>query len=100
MARPDEEDTIQLAVGVPAEALKSNKLALKEAVSDLADTLMMVSEPFAVAYGRGLLNDALVIDIVRAQPVSASCAAPCRKRKISAPFWRPATMSTSNCLGC
>jgi rod shape-determining protein MreB len=63
MAGPDDDDTIQLAVGVPAEALKSNKNALKEAVADLTDTLMMVSEPFAVAYGRGLLNDALVIDI-------------------------------------
>lgn len=63
MARPAADETIQLAVGVPAEALKSNRLALKDAVADLVDTLMIVSEPFAVAYGRGLLNDALVIDI-------------------------------------
>ncbi len=63
LAKPSQDDTIQLAIGVPAEALKSNKLALKEAVADLADALMIVSEPFAVAYGRRLLTDTLVIDI-------------------------------------
>jgi rod shape-determining protein MreB and related proteins len=63
LAQPSSEVSVQLAVGVPAEALKTNRLALKEAVADRVDTLMIVSEPFAVAYGRGLLNDALIIDI-------------------------------------
>ena len=50
-------------VGVPAESLRANKLAIKRAVQDYVDSLMVVSEPFAAAYGRGLLNNAIVIDI-------------------------------------
>ncbi len=50
-------------VGVPAESLRANKLAIKRAVQDFVDSLMVVSEPFAAAYGRGLLNNAIVIDI-------------------------------------
>jgi rod shape-determining protein MreB and related proteins len=50
-------------VGVPAESFKTNKLAIKRCVGDVAEALMVVSEPFAVAYGEDLLNNALVIDI-------------------------------------
>jgi len=60
---PKAGETIYAAAGVPAEALKVNKLALREAVAEYAETLAIVSEPFAVAYGQGLLNDALIIDI-------------------------------------
>jgi rod shape-determining protein MreB len=48
---------------VPSESLNSNKLAIREAVSEYVDSLMVVSEPFAIAYGADLLNHALVIDI-------------------------------------
>jgi len=54
---------IYAVVGVPAESLRANKLAIKRAVQDYVDSLMVVSEPFAAAYGRGLLNNAIVIDI-------------------------------------
>jgi rod shape-determining protein MreB and related proteins len=54
---------IHAAVGVPAEALKVNKLAIREAVKEYADALMVVSEPFAVAYGLDALNNAMIIDI-------------------------------------
>jgi rod shape-determining protein MreB and related proteins len=54
---------VHAAVGVPAEALKVNKLAIREAVKEYADALMVVSEPFAVAYGLDALNNALIIDI-------------------------------------
>ncbi len=54
---------IYAAVGVPAEALKVNKLAIRDAVKEYADTLMVVSEPFAVAYSLGALNNAMVIDV-------------------------------------
>lgn len=54
---------IHAAVGVPAEALKVNKLAIREAVQEYADALMVVSEPFAVAYGLDALNNAMIIDI-------------------------------------
>jgi rod shape-determining protein MreB and related proteins len=56
-------ERIQAVVGVPAESLKTNKLAIKRCVGDAADTIMVVSEPFAVAYGTDLLNNSLVIDI-------------------------------------
>lgn len=57
------EDEICVAVGVPAEALKVNKLAIRNAVSAHAKKLMVVSEPFAVAYGVGALDNTMVIDI-------------------------------------
>ncbi len=63
MAGPAEGQEIYAAVGVPAEALKVNKLAIRDAVKEYADALMVVSEPFAVAYGLGTLNNAMIIDI-------------------------------------
>lgn len=60
---PKSASEIYAAVGVPAEALRVNKLAIRNAVKEYADSLMVVSEPFAVAYGLGTLNNALIIDI-------------------------------------
>jgi len=57
------DQTIYAVVGVPAESLRSNKLAIKRATEDFVDSLMVVSEPFSAAYGRGVLNNAVVIDI-------------------------------------
>jgi rod shape-determining protein MreB and related proteins len=50
-------------VGVPAESFRVNKLAIRELVADFADTIMVVSEPFSVAYGLNAINNAMVIDI-------------------------------------
>jgi rod shape-determining protein MreB len=63
LAAPAENQAIYAAVGVPAEALKVNKLAIRDAVKEYADSLMVVSEPFSVAYGQGTLNNAMIIDI-------------------------------------
>lgn len=63
LVQPSESQKIYAAVGVPAEALRVNKLAIRDAVKEYADTLMIVSEPFAVAYSLGALNNALIIDI-------------------------------------
>lgn len=63
LVEPEDGQQIYAAVGVPAEALKVNKIAIREAVREYADTLMVVSEPFAVAYQLGALNDALIVDI-------------------------------------
>lgn len=63
LAEPGEGQAIYAAVGVPAEALKVNKLAIRDAVKEYADSLMVVSEPFSIAYGLGALNNAMVIDI-------------------------------------
>ncbi len=57
------EAKIRAVVGVPAESFKVNKVAIKKAVSEFSEALFVVSEPFAVAYGVGALDNALVIDI-------------------------------------
>ena len=58
-----ESQPVYAVVGVPAECLKSSKEAVRRHLSRVAQAVMLVSEPFAVAYGKDLLNDALVIDI-------------------------------------
>jgi len=63
LAGVSEGQTVYAVVGVPAESLRSNKLAIKNAAQEYVDSLMVVSEPFAAAYGRGVLNNAIVIDI-------------------------------------
>ena len=63
LAKPEQGQPLYIAVGVPAECFKNNKIAIKRCVGDAATSIMVVSEPFAVAYGKDLLKDALVIDI-------------------------------------
>ncbi len=63
LAGPRPGQKIHAVVGVPADTLKVNKLAIRKAVAEFVHSLMVVSEPFAVAYGMQLLNNALVIDI-------------------------------------
>lgn len=63
LANPGPDMKIQALVGVPADTLKVNKLAIRKAVSEYVDSLMVVSEPFAVAYGMDLLTHSLIIDI-------------------------------------
>jgi rod shape-determining protein MreB len=50
-------------LGVPSESFKANKMAIKRLVADFADEIMVVTEPFSVAYGLDALNNAMVIDI-------------------------------------
>ena len=54
---------VRAVVGVPAEALRHNKQQLRKAMGGIVDSLMIVSEPFAVAYGLEALLHALVVDI-------------------------------------
>ena len=63
MAGAESGEDVCVAVGVPAEALKVNKLAIRNAVSQHARKLLVVSEPFSVAYGLGTLDNAMIIDI-------------------------------------
>jgi rod shape-determining protein MreB len=63
LARPAPGQKVKAIIGVPAEALKVNKLAIMNAVSKYVSTAMVVSEPFAVAYGMDLLDNAFIIDI-------------------------------------
>lgn len=55
--------TVQAVVGVPAEALRVNKQQLRSALKGIVDSLMIVSEPFAVAYALESLVNSLIIDI-------------------------------------
>jgi rod shape-determining protein MreB len=54
---------VRAVVGVPAKALRVNKQSLREAVGPHVDNLLIVSEPFAVAYGLDALLHSMVIDI-------------------------------------
>lgn len=54
---------VHAVVGVPAEALRVNRLHLRHAMEGIADSLMIVSEPFAVAYGEEALMHSMIIDI-------------------------------------
>jgi len=63
LANPGPGQKIHAVVGVPSDSLKVNKLAIRKAVSEFVHSLMVVTEPFAVAYGMNVLNNALVIDI-------------------------------------
>ena len=55
--------TVQAVVGVPAEAMRVSRQHLRNAVKGVADSLLLVSEPFAVAYGMDALLHTMIIDI-------------------------------------
>jgi rod shape-determining protein MreB len=63
LADVGSDEEICVAVGVPAEALKVNKTSIKNAISEHASKLMVVSEPFSVAYGLGALDNTMILDI-------------------------------------
>ncbi|MDX1503926.1 MAG: rod shape-determining protein [Thermoanaerobaculia bacterium] len=58
-----ERFKVRAVVGVPASAMRVNKQQLRDALTGVVDSLMIVSEPFAVAYGLDALLHALIIDI-------------------------------------
>ncbi|QLH37968.1 MAG: rod shape-determining protein [Defluviicoccus sp.] len=60
---PRSETRVRAVIGVPAESFRSNQLAIKDAVADYVSASMVVSEPFAVAYGLNMLDNTLIIDI-------------------------------------
>jgi rod shape-determining protein MreB len=63
LTQPAAGQKIRAVVGVPAEALRVSRQHLRSAVQGLADSLMIVSEPFAVAYGMDALLHTMVVDI-------------------------------------
>jgi rod shape-determining protein MreB len=54
---------VRAVVGVPAEAFRVSRQNLRHTMEGIADSVMLVSEPFAVAYGLEALLHALIIDI-------------------------------------
>ena len=63
LARAPVGNTIFAVIGVPAEASVEGKASIIEAASNCIDSVIVCSEPFAVAYGLDFLDDTLVIDI-------------------------------------
>ena len=63
LADRKEGQSVRAVVGVPAEALRVSRQHLRAAVKGIADALLIVSEPFAVAYGMDALLHTMVIDI-------------------------------------
>jgi rod shape-determining protein MreB len=55
--------TIYAVIGAPAEASVEGKATILEAAANCIDSVIVTSEPFAVAYGLDFLDDTLVIDI-------------------------------------
>ena len=62
-AKPRADELVYAVIGAPAEASIHNKEAILNAVRGTVDSVMLCSEPFAVAYGLDMLDDVLVIDI-------------------------------------
>ena len=54
---------VRAVLGVPASTLRTSKQYLRDVLDGLFDKLIIVSEPFAVAYGQDALLHTLVIDI-------------------------------------
>lgn len=57
-----KKPVVRAVVGVPAEAMRVNKQQLRKGLEGTVDALMIVSEPFAVAYGLDALLHSLVVD--------------------------------------
>lgn len=63
LANAPKDATIHAVIGAPAEASHEGKAAIIDAARDCTDSVIVCSEPFAVAYGLDFLEDTLVIDI-------------------------------------
>ncbi len=63
LAKAPAGSTIYAVIGAPAEASVEGKANIIEAASSCIDSVIVCSEPFAVAYGLDFLDDTLVIDI-------------------------------------
>jgi rod shape-determining protein MreB len=63
LAQAPAGSSIFAVIGAPAEASVEGRTALLEAAANCIDSVIVCSEPFAVAYGLDFLDDTLVIDI-------------------------------------
>ena len=58
-----KNDKIYGAIGVPSKASIRNKKALIKLTEDFIDKILIVTEPFAVAYGYDRFDECLIVDI-------------------------------------
>src|SRR5256714_6691539 len=63
LVHPGRDEVLFGVIGVPSSATTKNKQAILELAGEVLDGVMIVSEPFTVAYGMERMADILVIDI-------------------------------------
>lgn len=61
--KPKPGQPVYGVIGAPARASIQSKRFIVDAAKGILNAVMIVSEPFSVAYGMGLLDRALVVDI-------------------------------------
>ncbi|MEM1353491.1 MAG: MamK family actin-like protein [Planctomycetota bacterium] len=63
MTEPGRGESLFGVIGVPSEASIQNKQAILDVAKGTLDSVMIVTEPFCVAYGMDRISDVLVVDI-------------------------------------
>ena len=63
LVKPRRDELVYAVIGAPAQASMKSKSAIISIARESVDSVMLCSEPFAVAYGQEMLDDVLVIDI-------------------------------------
>jgi rod shape-determining protein MreB len=63
LADPEDYDRVVAVIGAPAEASHVDKTSIFDAAAGSVNAVMIISEPFAVAYALDMITHTLVIDI-------------------------------------
>jgi rod shape-determining protein MreB len=63
LAEASPGEAVYVVVGAPAQISAYDKQTIRDAVADLAEGVMIVSQPFTIAYALGYLDNSLIIDL-------------------------------------